>query len=163
MATRTPRPSTVCEVDALLIPEDCDLSRVRLETYEWIPTDGAPPVYWDVDAAKRILAAAPRPPARAWVAELWAELLATAHPLTWAHVAEVDISTPLIALPAGPGYVLIDGWHRVARARMMGRASLPIWVLTADEAEQVRVADPADPSVLLSRLMARLTDLAITP
>ncbi|MFF4778991.1 hypothetical protein ACFY05_39825 [Microtetraspora fusca] len=57
-----------------------------------------------------------------------------------AHVGEVDLSVPLIAVPipnAGP--FVIDGWHRIARALREGVTDLRVVVLTAEEEYACRI------------------------
>lgn len=57
------------------------------------------------------------------------------------HLVQADLSEPLIfAQVAELGDVmLIDGWHRLARARRDGVTDLPCVVLDAEQERQVRV------------------------
>jgi hypothetical protein len=38
--------------------------------------------------------------------------------------------------------LIIDGWHRIRRAAISGRASLPGYVLTEEETKLVRLSRP---------------------
>jgi hypothetical protein len=56
------------------------------------------------------------------------------------HVKTVDTSRPLLAVPFpdDPSVLLvIDGWHRIARAVTDGLESLPVVPLSADEAREI--------------------------
>lgn len=44
---------------------------------------------------------------------------------------------PIILAPTEYGVMVIDGWHRVARATLLGLESLPGVILTEDEMKQV--------------------------
>ncbi|RLB70222.1 MAG: hypothetical protein DRH04_03970 [Deltaproteobacteria bacterium] len=50
------------------------------------------------------------------------------------HVDSVDISRPIILAEIAPGhYSLIDGKHRVAKARRMGIKNVPAYKLNVDQ------------------------------
>lgn len=58
-----------------------------------------------------------------------------------AHAATVDLTKPVIVapIPGADGNLIIDGWHRVWKARITGVTSLPAVLLTPDEEHQVRL------------------------
>lgn len=57
-----------------------------------------------------------------------------------AHAATVDLTKPLIAAPIeDAGYLVIDGWHRVWKARNLGVETLPVHYLTAEEERLIRL------------------------
>ncbi|MFJ4680550.1 hypothetical protein [Kitasatospora sp. NPDC088783] len=89
---------------------------------------------WDVTAAARIAAALP-------VREL--DVTGLPAGLVYvdaAHAAQVDLEVPVLAVLIGDldsQVMLIDGWHRVHRARSEGRDRLPCRVL--DERQELEV------------------------
>lgn len=106
---------------------------------------------WDVQAAKALIRGKPRK-----VVSL--EVEATANLLSkritredgsrvitlgihvdWEKVdtEEVDLSVPVILAPFQDSYIVIDGWHRVAKAHLKGIATLPAVVLTKKEGREV--------------------------
>lgn len=96
---------------------------------------------YDIDAAERILAETPREPMPAPASALGGFLRLGIVNVDPVHVRTVDVTKPLIAavLTEMDGTALIiDGWHRVARAIDDQVAQLQVLVLTAEETEQVR-------------------------
>lgn len=65
----------------------------------------------------------------------------------YAWNADLDLSVPVVLAPmpaATSGLLLVDGWHRLVRAHMLRRLSLPASVLTEEESLSVRTdADAA--------------------
>lgn len=63
------------------------------------------------------------------------------------HAATVDISVPPLvahlvsAKGEDVGYQIIDGWHRIYKARTLGRTTLPMIVLSSEVEQAARVAD----------------------
>lgn len=114
------------------------------ELFEWL--FGA--WVFDIDRAKAILAAAPRP-------EVAVDMSEAGHPvhrgmIEERHLPHVDPTQPgvmatihLVPKGCAPGLVLIDGHHRQARALADG---LPFtaYVLTAAETEQILLRTPKD-------------------
>lgn len=52
---------------------------------------------------------------------------------------EVDLSIPVIVVPRGNGFLIIDGWHRLATAEKMGVKTLPMVVLTKEESDLIKI------------------------
>ncbi|MBD2896211.1 hypothetical protein amrb99_51550 [Actinomadura sp. RB99] len=87
---------------------------------------------WDVAAAAR--AAARYPVTRANVSEIGA--LGAIIRIDADHAATVDLSRPLLAVPIPhpDRPIVIDGWHRIHKARQTGVTELPVIILNeADE------------------------------
>lgn len=57
---------------------------------------------------------------------------------------EMDLRWPLIAIQTNGGVLLIDGWHRVYKAKKRGVAQLRGYVLLPEEERRFRI----DPSAL---------------
>lgn len=61
------------------------------------------------------------------------------------HAGTVDLSRPILyAALTGLngddfGHIVLDGWHRVYRARSEGIAELPAYLLTAEAEQQARI------------------------
>lgn len=51
------------------------------------------------------------------------------------HALSCDLSQPLLFVPIGEKVKLIDGWHRVAKALLIGVDVLPACFLTQEEAD----------------------------
>ena len=110
---------------------------------------------WDVDAAKRIIAAKPRkieridthvcePFLSRRMATPGGGLTIRAGILTnserVANDASIDLTIPLIVAHTKQGNALpIDGWHRVAKAVALGVEKLPVVYLTKAESKRVRL------------------------
>ncbi len=63
--------------------------------------------------------------------------------VNWDHVPTVDLDTPLIMAwfegRSQSGRIIIDGYHRLAKARREGIEKLPVYVLSKEESAKVRV------------------------
>lgn len=60
------------------------------------------------------------------------------------YAMTTDLTKPLIVAPLrykgeDLGSIVIDGWHRIYRARREGRTALPVYRLTEDTAEAVSI------------------------
>ncbi len=96
------------------------------------------PVAYDVSRAKAIIAAAPREPELVDL-ELAAMLIALGEVTVDPQRADrVDLTEPGIGVATPAGTVLIDGWHRALRTTLECRAEMAVYVLTGDEASQIR-------------------------
>ncbi|NRQ31350.1 ParB N-terminal domain-containing protein [Nonomuraea sp. NN258] len=91
---------------------------------------------WNISAAERIVEG--REPDVVRVADV--------APMLWLvyvkedHAATVDLSKPLIVAPVPElGTLVIDGWHRIWKARKAGVETLPAVLLTPDEEHRVRM------------------------
>lgn len=96
---------------------------------------------WDITAAWEIIAAgsADREVVEVPVASAASMLGLIWHDLGWA-LQHADLSRPvlLVTLPNDGGTMLIDGWHRIARADAEGVECLPGYMLTAEEEQKIR-------------------------
>ena len=98
---------------------------------------------YDVDKAKAIIAEAPRTSKAADV-NAWG---AFAEHMEWEQLdggSEIDCSVPVIIATVSEAkghYLLIDGWHRVHKAKVEGRDVIQAFYLT--EAETIRVFEIA--------------------
>ena len=77
---------------------------------------------WWVDAAKRILVAAPRASQLLTVAD-WRGMAGLLD--SKSHPTSVDLSVPVICAQFGQGHLPIDGWSRIRRAIEAGIPTLP--------------------------------------
>ena len=93
---------------------------------------------WDVDAALELVADG-RPTGRVPMAAL-APLVGFMD-VDFDHAAAADLSQPVLLAPfpdADGANMVIDGWHRVARALLLGVPDLPAVRLTEAEGDAVR-------------------------
>lgn len=92
---------------------------------------------WDVTAAADLAAGLPVQP---FVVKSAFHLLPFIH-VDQEHALTVDLEEPLLAvyLKEVDSPLVIDGWHRVARAAKEGVTELPCWLLTADQERRVRL------------------------
>ena len=93
---------------------------------------------WDVTAAQQIAAELPvyRFDPQPWFSWLGAIRL------NENLVPTVDLERPLIMVclrEADGAVILIDGWHRLARAQREGAKELPVVVLDEDQEYEVRI------------------------
>jgi hypothetical protein len=59
--------------------------------------------------------------------------------LDWEYAKTTDLSNPLLVIPfSDEEILLIDGWHRLARAVMEGVEELPMVLLTQEEADSIQ-------------------------
>lgn len=98
---------------------------------------------FDVDAAKRTLARAPRESVKLDVAGAAALVGPPGRPgvirVDPARVAGADLSVPLIVATVRGELLVVDGWHRVAKASAAGVTELDGFVLDESETEAVRL------------------------
>lgn len=52
-----------------------------------------------------------------------------------AHAMTTDLSHPLLFVPFGESHQLIDGWHRLFKAALLGVDVLPAWCLSQEDAD----------------------------
>jgi len=62
--------------------------------------------------------------------------------INWVRVMtdEVDSNFPVILVPFNDSYLPIDGWHRIAKAKLASRAKVPCVVLNKSESKLVKIA-----------------------
>jgi hypothetical protein len=59
--------------------------------------------------------------------------------LDWDYARTADLTRPLLVIPFGEQEILlIDGWHRLARAVLEGIEELPMILLTREEADSIQ-------------------------
>lgn len=95
-------------------------------------------VHYDIAKSKEIIKATPRPietkPLAAFKAMYY-----EAVKIDWDKAEKTDPAIPLIAVTeAGGKLILIDGWHRYAKALRTRIAELPVVILTEEETTKVR-------------------------
>ncbi|MDT0307251.1 hypothetical protein RM780_09780 [Streptomyces sp. DSM 44917] len=93
---------------------------------------------WDVTRAKEI--AAGIPPGRMNPAPFFGWLSAIS--IDEEHVARVDTGRPLLAVrirELDGAVLIIDGWHRLARAQRDGLTQLPVVILHESQEWEVRI------------------------
>jgi hypothetical protein len=61
--------------------------------------------------------------------------------VNWGKAAsdEVNLEVPVILIPYRDSYLPIDGWHRVAKAKLNGLSELPCVVMTKAEAKSIEL------------------------
>ncbi len=93
---------------------------------------------WDVTKAQQIAANLPvhRFNAQPWFG--WLGLIRVDDD----HVRTADLDQPLLVVKIrelGGSALIIDGWHRLARAKLDGVAELPVIVLDEDQEHEARI------------------------
>jgi ParB-like chromosome segregation protein Spo0J len=53
--------------------------------------------------------------------------------------SEVDMDVPVILVQLNDSCLPIDGWHRIAKAKLEGRSTLPCVVLNKTESKLVQL------------------------
>lgn len=111
-------------------------------TIDWQPRLGENFVYagkhYDIAKAKDIIKTTPRPienkPLSAFKSMYY-----EAVKIDWDKAEKTDPTIPVIAVTeAGGKLVLIDGWHRYAKALRTRLAEIPVVALTEEETAKVR-------------------------
>ena len=114
--------------------------------------------HWNASAGMRLIEQAPRPPCAFYPSDhgLTIEQLRKQYPdLDESYSLTTDLREPILFVPfPGGTSVLIDGWHRTARAVLEGVPFLLCYELTEEERDQILVmkippGTPAQPSKLL--------------
>jgi len=93
---------------------------------------------WDITKAQEIAGTLP---VRRVDPQPWVQLLG-AIGLNEAHIPQVDLRRPLILAPiheAGGAVLIIDGWHRLARAQRERVADVPAVLLNEEQEFEVRI------------------------
>ncbi|MFJ6901541.1 hypothetical protein [Streptomyces hokutonensis] len=93
---------------------------------------------WDITKAQEIAGTLP---VRRVDPQPWFQLLG-AIGLNEAHIPHVDLRRPLILAPireAGGAVLIIDGWHRLARAQREGVTDVPAVLLDEKQEFEVRI------------------------
>ena len=99
--------------------------------------------HWNASKGYRLIEQNPRASLEFWPSDHGIDLahLRQRYPdLDEEYARTVDLSRPILFVPfEGGTSVLIDGWHRLARAVIEGIPCLPCYELTLQEAQQVLV------------------------
>jgi hypothetical protein len=109
---------------------------------DWQPRLGEQFIYagkhYDLAKAKGLIKATPRPVEKRPMAQFKA-MYYEAVKIDWDKAEKTDPEIPLIvATEEGGKFVLIDGWHRYAKALRMRLTEVPVVVLTEDETKSIR-------------------------
>ena len=107
---------------------------------------------WDIDKARRIIAGKKRKPVVLDMSSGWGWLGGESGNrgiirVDLGYVAKITperLKEPLIVGTIKldknqTGNIILDGWHRLARARQLGIKNLPVYVLTLKETDQITV------------------------
>jgi hypothetical protein len=121
----------------------------QLEVFDFRPEDNGPEVRWCVTLAKALVEG--KPAALVYIGTLAQVLWQGRIPIDRDYVlsGRVDLTVPLIAVTLPwlrTEVVLIDGWHRVAKALADGVDELPMHLLTPEAEARIRMA-PSDQDV----------------
>ena len=54
------------------------------------------------------------------------------------YALTTDLTKPLLFLPLGEETLLVDGWHRLAKAAILGIPELPIYLLSQADADAIQ-------------------------
>lgn len=94
---------------------------------------------YDIDLAQDLIAASPRATRLIDVPQLASMFSLGIIRVDEAYARSADLAVPLIVAPLpDEGHLVIDGWHRIWRALQEGVATLPAYLLTAEETKAVR-------------------------
>jgi hypothetical protein len=95
---------------------------------------------WDVDAALALVAQR-KPDLMPVTKELANSAQFIEVDEAWAN-SHADLAIPviLVTLPEGSGCLIIDGWHRIAKALGEGKRTLPAHLLSEDDSEALRLS-----------------------
>ena|SRR5579872_1099078 len=133
------------------------MSAAASNAFEW-QSDGETftflNIVWNVTEAKRIIASKPRRLDEIEVSEAallvhrsgasMGQTLPIGPRIDWNRVdgdPAVDLQVPVIVawVPEADSYLVIDGWHRIAKAIMVSVARLPAVALTRTESRVARI------------------------
>jgi ParB/Sulfiredoxin domain len=104
----------------------------RRETFQFLA------YRWDVTRARRI---AETLPVHRFNAEPWFGLLGLIR-VDHDHVESADLNQPVLVVrirELGGSPLIIDGWHRLAKARQNGVTDLPVIILDEEQEYSVRI------------------------
>jgi len=111
------------------------------ETFSFTDQDGVGYV-WNVTKALKIIKESPRETVMFAPAEqgVTIEHIRQRYPdIDLEKAKKTDLSQPLLFIPFQGNSLLVDGWHRLARAVLEGVEELPCYLLTEEEADSVLV------------------------
>lgn len=93
---------------------------------------------WNVSEGQRLAEAAGIVGNHRLNVNAWANLLGLIG-IDAEHAKQVDLSKPVLVghTPGGESPILIDGWHRLYRAKQEGLEWLPATLLTVEQNEQI--------------------------
>ena len=93
--------------------------------------------HYDLAKAKELIKAAPRPIEMKPLTQ-FKSMYYEAVKIDWDKAERTDPTIPVIVATEGDKAVLIDGWHRYAKALRTRLAEIPTVVLTEEETTKVR-------------------------
>jgi hypothetical protein len=92
---------------------------------------------YDLAKAKELIKATPRPVEMRPLAQ-FKGMYYEAVKIDWDKAEKTDPAIPAIAATEGGKVILIDGWHRYAKALKQRLAEIPVVVLSEDETKSIR-------------------------
>ena len=108
---------------------------------DWQPRLGEQFIYsgkhYDLAKAKEMIKATPRPVEMRPLAH-FKSMYYEAVKIDWDKAEKTDTAIPLIVATEEGKSVLIDGWHRYAKALRNRATEVPVVVLTEDETKSIR-------------------------
>ena len=108
---------------------------------EWLPRLGETFIHgvtrYDLAKAKALINATPRPVEMRPLAQFKAMYYESVK-IDWDKAEKTDPAIPAIVATEGGNPILIDGWHRYAKALRMRLTEIPVVVLTEEETKQIR-------------------------
>jgi len=109
---------------------------------EWQPRLGEQFIFaghrYDLAKAKELIKATPRPVENKPLS-LFKSMYYEAVKIDWDKAEKTDPTIPVIAgTEAGGKLVLLDGWHRYAKALRMRLLEIPVVTLTEEETAKIR-------------------------
>lgn len=119
----------------------------RVQVFRWRTKDGRE-YLWDVNAALEAVSLNP-PPTITLGSRLMMDAIAKndqANQITMAECAGCNLDNPILIIESPPElrddggtHVIIDGWHRIAKAVMVGQSSIEAYRFTHEQAQQFRL------------------------
>ena len=110
-------------------------------TIDWQPRLGENFIFagkhYDIAKAKDIIKATPRP-IEYQPLPVFKSMYYEAVKIDWDKAEKTDPTIPAIAVTEGGKLMLIDGWHRYAKALRLRNTEMPVVALTEEETAKIR-------------------------
>ena len=108
---------------------------------DWQPRLGEQSMFggkrYDLAKAKELIKAAPRPVEKKPLSQFKA-MYYEGVKIDWDKAEKTDPTIPCIVATEGGKVILIDGWHRYAKALRARLAEIPVVALTEEETASIR-------------------------
>ncbi len=108
---------------------------------EWNPRLGEQSIlagkHYDLAKAKELIKATPRPVEMRPITQFRAMFYQDIR-IDWDKAEKTDIAIPVIVATEDGKPILIDGWHRYAKALRTRQSEIPAVILTEDETKSIR-------------------------